>query len=210
MGEAHTLIESMFGGPQRSAGGPICRDADDFGLSVALQCASSGTCRPDHDLPRSRSTDSSRAMEARYLGRRKPPALGPRQGETKVVESACETTECAPRARAPPKRLHVDDSCRWRLRRQMRYSTSCTVPRGKAPAPASHATAATPAGSSPSDPSVFPGDPVRFRSRSGLQFLGDRREVVADRAGRQEHRACDLADGPVLLCDRQDLRFPRG
>lgn len=34
-----------------------------------------------------------------------------------------------------------------------------------------------------SDPSVLPGDPVRLRSRAGLQLLGDRREVVADPAG---------------------------
>jgi hypothetical protein len=61
-----------------------------------------------------------------------------------------------------------------------------------------------------SDPSVLPGDLVRLRSRSRLQLFGDRREVVADRAGREERRACDLADGPVPLCDRQHLRFPRG
>ena len=61
-----------------------------------------------------------------------------------------------------------------------------------------------------SDPSVLPSDPVRLRSRFGLQLLGDRREVVTDSTGREEHRPCDLADGPVLLCDRQHLRFPRG
>jgi hypothetical protein len=72
------------------------------------------------------------------------------------------------------------------------------------------ATASTPAGPSPSDPSVLPSPSVRLRSRPGLQLLGDRREVVADRSGREEHRTGDLADGPALLCDRQDLGFPRG
>jgi hypothetical protein len=94
------------------------------------------------------------------------------------------------------------------LLRQFQRRLTATAPFVTVPVNARHLGAGQL--SALSDPSVLPGDPVRLGSRSRLQLLGDRREVVADRAGREERRACDLADGPVLLCDTQHLRLPRG